>query len=364
MSDTQHTMDERVPRPQGNGAGRTDKGAPAAPFREVTVPESERGEPLTRPVPPAEGEEHPPEGKEGREANPRRPWARPLIIGAVLLAILVGVIWGLRYWSWSQTHVSTDDAFVTGNLVNVGPVISGTLLLMTVQEGDHVRRGQLLARLEDSGPRAALRQAQANYQAALSQIPQAERNLRYQARTTQAAIRRAQAAQAAQGAQTHAARQQVGVTAGTVRSQVRQAESQVCAAQAQAEQARAQVDSLIALREYYRQGVRTAQAALASAEQQVITTQKTAEAAASRAGAAAAEAERAARDDQRYRYLQEQGAVAAQAYDTARAQARSARAQLEAAQDEAEQAAAQAVQVRRSCQGRRSSPSRKATTCG
>ena len=57
-----------------------------------------------------------------------------------------------------------------------------------------MQRGQFVARLDPAGPQATLRQAQANYNAALSQIPQAERNLRYQQQATEAAIRRAQAA--------------------------------------------------------------------------------------------------------------------------------------------------------------------------
>src|SRR3569832_89660 len=51
-----------------------------------------------------------------------------VIAGLVVLCLLAaGGIWGWRAWSFGKTHVSTDDAFVSGNLVNVSPTISGTL---------------------------------------------------------------------------------------------------------------------------------------------------------------------------------------------------------------------------------------------
>ncbi|MBC8102193.1 MAG: biotin/lipoyl-binding protein, partial [Cytophagales bacterium] len=126
-----------------------------------------------------------------------------LLIGVlVAAALLIGGIWGFRFLAYSRTHVSTDNAFVTGNLVNVSPIVGGTLSQLTVAEGDTVRQGQLIARLEDSGPRASLQQAQATYRAALSQVPQARSSLRFQQQATDAAIRRAQAALTAQQART------------------------------------------------------------------------------------------------------------------------------------------------------------------
>ena len=98
------------------------------------------------------------------------------MIAAVVIA---AVIYGLSYYNYAQNHASTDDAYITGNLVNVSPIISGTLNSLTVDEGSPVKQGQLIGRIEDSGQRASLAQAQAAYQSALSQLPQAEQNLAY-----------------------------------------------------------------------------------------------------------------------------------------------------------------------------------------
>lgn len=86
-------------------------------------------------------------GQQEREEKEGRPvlW----IIGGIVL--LLGLFFGIRYMLWSRHHVSTDDAYVTGDLVNVSPLISGTLVQLKVKEGDYVTRGELIARLDPAG---------------------------------------------------------------------------------------------------------------------------------------------------------------------------------------------------------------------
>ena len=258
---------------------------------------------------------------------------KKLIIGAAIAAVLiVGLIWGRSIYVYGQNHESTDDAYVTGNLINVSPIISGTLSQLLVDEGDPVRKNSVIARLEDSGPRAALAQAQASYQSAQSQLPQAQSSLLYQQQATDAAIRRAQADLASQQAKTFGARQQVTLSRNTTINQVKQAQSQVVQAQAQAAQAQAQVQ--------------TAQAALNAQRQAVQTAQRAADAASSTIGVAQANTTRYTRDEVRYARLVQQEAVTPQQYDAARAAADSAQSQLDASRFQASQAYSQVAQTR------------------
>ncbi len=286
--------------------------------------------------------------KAGSTASNRKSRRRvkPLLLGLGLILLVVGSVWGVSYWRYSQTHVSTDDAYVTGNLIYVSPIINGTLQRLTVDEGTHVLKGQLIARLDDAGPRATLRQAQANYSAALTQIPQAERNLQYQIRATDAAIRKAQATLAVQGAKTSGAQQQVTLASGTTSNQVRQAQSQVQAVRAQLQQARAQANAAQANVANSQQAVQTALAALQNAQQQVQTAQHAVQTAQAQVRAAQADVERSARDEARYRVLYAEDAISAQQYDTARNQARTALATLQAEQARVEEAQSQVEQVR------------------
>jgi len=59
----------------------------------------------------------------------------------------------------------------------VSAQITGTLTEVLVEEGEHVRKNQILARLDDSGYKAALDAAKAQYAAAQAQVGQARAQL-------------------------------------------------------------------------------------------------------------------------------------------------------------------------------------------
>lgn len=286
--------------------------------------------------PKPEGQESGEDVKPGDKQNP----IKKLVIGGIVAAILiVGLIWGLNFYHYSQTHAGTDDAQVAGNLVSISPIISGTLAQLTVDEGATVQKGQLIARLDDSGPRAALNQARAAYRAAQSQVPQAQISLRYQQQATDAAIRRAQAALASQNAKTSGAQQQVTLTRAQFSQQVAQSRSQVSQAQAQAAQAQAQADQ-------FRAQVTSAQANVATYRQAIQTAQRAADAAGATVRSLQANAVKAEKDAVRYASLVQQEAVTPQQNDVAQAAALSAEDQVEAARQQAAQARSQVGQAR------------------
>lgn len=65
----------------------------------------------------------------------------PLLITLALLAIGGGV----AYWIYnSYEYYGTDDAQVTGQMVNVSAVAAGTLSALSVKEGDTVSAGQTI----------------------------------------------------------------------------------------------------------------------------------------------------------------------------------------------------------------------------
>ncbi|MDK2800834.1 MAG: hypothetical protein PWP27_2089 [Clostridiales bacterium] len=67
------------------------------------------------------------------------------ILGLIILA-LMGI--GIYYWYNNAYYVSTEDARVDGDLVKVGPQISGKLLEFDIDEGDKVIKDQILGRQE------------------------------------------------------------------------------------------------------------------------------------------------------------------------------------------------------------------------
>ena len=258
------------------------------------------------------------------DKKPVSPLRRLITLGIVAAVLIAAAIYGWSYYNYAQNHVSTDDAYITGNLVNVSPIISGTLNSLTVDEGSVVKQGQLIGRIEDSGQRASLAQAQAAYQSALSQLPQAEQNLIYQQQATQAGIQKAQAELAAQRAKTFGSRRQVILSRNQTLNQVAQAQSQVAQAQAQAAQYAAQVQ--------------TARAAVATEQQNVRTAQRAADAADSQIRGADATFQKDRTDEARYAQLVVQAAVTPQQYDAAHSATVNAASQLDAARFQAAQA--------------------------
>jgi membrane fusion protein (multidrug efflux system) len=90
--------------------------------------------------------------------NTRRKLWLALVAGAFLaIGTAYGVYWGtvLRY---SQ---STDDAYVNGNVVQITPQISGTVVSIAADDTQFVKAGQPLVSLDQADAKVALDQAEA-----------------------------------------------------------------------------------------------------------------------------------------------------------------------------------------------------------
>lgn len=75
----------------------------------------------------------------------RRGVPRLLVISALFLALLAAIAFGYRYWQDQQLYVVTDNAQVTGALVQVGSLNAGRIDSIAVDIGDRVARDQVLA---------------------------------------------------------------------------------------------------------------------------------------------------------------------------------------------------------------------------
>lgn len=119
----------------------------------------------------------------------------------------------------------------------VSAQITGTLTAVLIDEGFKVKKGQVLARLDDSGLKASLAAADAQVRAAQATVAQ----LRAQLAQAEADARR-QAELGASGMSTRAAQEQTATAVRTVAAQIEAAQRQVEAAQAQSRQAQVNFD--------------------------------------------------------------------------------------------------------------------------
>src|SRR5215212_2185325 len=117
-------------------------------------------------------------------AKPRRDPKRMLRLVLMLIVPLLLLVAGGYYWLSSGDRVSTDDAAIKQDIVSVSAQVNGPIVEVAVRNGQHVRQGDLLFRIDPAPYRVALEQARAQLAAAQLQ----NRELRTQAAGTGADI--------------------------------------------------------------------------------------------------------------------------------------------------------------------------------
>jgi len=89
----------------------------------------------------------------------RRRWVLLSILAGVFL--VAGSAYGV-YWATVLRHrQSTDDAYVNGNVVQITPQISGTVIAIGADDTQFVKAGQPLVQLDQADAKVALDQAEA-----------------------------------------------------------------------------------------------------------------------------------------------------------------------------------------------------------
>src|SRR5579863_7066816 len=84
------------------------------------------------------------------------------LLAGVLGGVLVVAIGYTACWAQvSRFHQGTDDAYVNGNVVQITPQISGTVVGIGADDTQFVKAGQPLVRLDQSDSKVALDQAEA-----------------------------------------------------------------------------------------------------------------------------------------------------------------------------------------------------------
>jgi len=95
---------------------------------------------------------------------------RTLLIGLALVVIVAVLGVYLYHLFYGRFHESTDDAYVNGNLVQITPQITGTVVSIGADDGDYVEQGQVLVRFDPSDSEVALQNAEANLAKTVRQV--------------------------------------------------------------------------------------------------------------------------------------------------------------------------------------------------
>lgn len=121
----------------------------------------------------------------------RKAW----LLGLLLLLVLAGA----ATWAWyslvGRWHESTDDAYVSGNVVQITPLVSGTVTSIGADDGDLVQAGQVLLQFDPADSEVALQSAEAKLARSVRQVRGLYSNvdaLKAQVATRQAELQKAQ----------------------------------------------------------------------------------------------------------------------------------------------------------------------------
>jgi membrane fusion protein (multidrug efflux system) len=89
--------------------------------------------------------------------------ARYRKIGLGLLAGLTALAAITAYLVVASYHATTDDAYTTGHIHNISSRVAGTVIEVTVDDNQFVKKGQVLARLDPRDFQVQVDRAQADY---------------------------------------------------------------------------------------------------------------------------------------------------------------------------------------------------------
>ncbi len=91
--------------------------------------------------------------------GPRRRWRTLLLL--TLLFAGIGAVAGSYWFLHGRWYVATDNAYVSGNIIQITPQIAGTVISVSADDTDLVEQGQTLVRLDPADAEIKLQLAQA-----------------------------------------------------------------------------------------------------------------------------------------------------------------------------------------------------------
>ncbi|MFM0625615.1 EmrA/EmrK family multidrug efflux transporter periplasmic adaptor subunit [Paraburkholderia xenovorans] len=96
---------------------------------------------------------------------------RKLMMTLLVIVILIAAIaYGLYYFLVARFHEDTDDAYVNGNVVQITPQVTGTVVAVNADDTQTVKAGDPLVVLDPADARVALEQAEANLAQTVRQV--------------------------------------------------------------------------------------------------------------------------------------------------------------------------------------------------
>ncbi|MBI1332154.1 MAG: HlyD family efflux transporter periplasmic adaptor subunit [Armatimonadetes bacterium] len=257
----------------------------------------------------------------------------PFRLVALSVIAIAGLAYGFRTWQYNSVHASTDDAFLTSDLVPVNSTISGSVKKVYVSDNQHVNVGDMLVELDSDSRQADVDQAEANLAAAKAAAGGADADVQLAEQTGYAQVSQAQ--------------QAVTLSASDIavaQANAVKAASNVATARANIDKAGSDIQAANAIVDARKSTARRSREQLTSLKAQITSAQASLKAAQANLVSAQAIASNANRDAERATSLKEEGATAAATADARQTAATTAKASVEAARQQVDAAKALVAQ--------------------
>ena len=176
------------------------------------------------------------------ELEPQKSKKWMFLAPLILLLVIVGGYFGIDWWLYSLSHVSTDDARVKGTLITVSSRVSGRLSEVGVEEGQPIKRGDVIARVQQGDYEARVALREAALEAAQSQLSSALLELDLERAVTEGQIERSEAVLGASQSQLDEAQKAAGLERQRAKADLREKEAAVQEAKARVQSAKVNQD--------------------------------------------------------------------------------------------------------------------------
>lgn len=169
-----------------------------------------------------------------------------VLLPVIILAVVVGGYFGVKWWLYSLSHVSTDDARVKGTLITVSSQVPGRLLSVPVEQGQRIKKSDVIARIQRDEYEAEVALRTAALEAVRSQLASAEADLELARTLTEGHIERSDAVLGASRSQLSEAEKAAALEAQRIKANLREKQAAVEEAKAQLSGAKANLDQAAA----------------------------------------------------------------------------------------------------------------------